>query len=310
MTRQDARASVCVSICTVDRNGALLELLRSLRAAADHSAATARVGIAIIDDHPDGVAKAVIPEVADWFEAGVHYVNPGSRDLATARNTAIETGVSSADYVGFIDDDCVAPVDWFDQHLGIHREYGCDVTTGPFRYVVPPGGPAWLTTQPILANAPLYEDGSIPPFGSTANVLWRSAWLVDHPKVRVRASLGRAGGEDMVFYGDARAQGAHHRYARQSLVFEHLTTQRSTYRYQLRQHYWLGNSEAVTNLQKGTASRVRLAVRGARRGLTAVSGPLIRIARGRAPFFRLASIQFGEAAGLVIGACGVVLHHH
>lgn len=304
------RVQVCVCICTVDRNGPLRRLLESLRVSADFAGDQADVAVAIIDDHPDGLAAPVAAEVADWFERGVTYVATRSRDLAVARNTAIATGIASSDYVGFVDDDCVVPPEWVVAHLDIHAKTTCDVTSGPFRYVLLPGAPKWLANQPILPNSPVYDDGSIPPYGSTANAMWRSAWLVEHDDVRFRPALGRAGGEDMVFYFEAREAGAHHRYAARSMVLEHVTSQRATYRYQLRLYYWLGNSQAVTNSRNGEASRRRITGWGVKRLVVAVATPFTRLARGQAPQFRHASVRIGEAVGLLVGAAGVVVRHH
>jgi succinoglycan biosynthesis protein ExoM len=135
-------------------------------------------------------------------------------------------------------------------------------------------------------------------------------WVKLHPEIRFEPSLGRLGGEDMVFYRRNVAAGMRIGYARDAVVHELVGPERANLRYQLRQQYWLGNSEYVTNTESGDASRARMTLRGARRLATALGPPVTRLARREPAQWRWTLGVVLRSVGTLAGAVGVRVDHH
>jgi len=300
---------LAVAICTYRRNGPLRDLLERLLDEAASTTEAVRLGVAVIDDSPTGEAQSLAAEFNDRFALGVTYRNTASGNISTARNAAVEAGIALGEWVMFIDDDCLPAVGWFAHLFGVQRDTGADLVTGPIRDVAPVGSPRWITEQPFLNMISEYEDRSEPPYGTTANVLISADWLRSHPQVRFRPELGRLGGEDMVFFETARAAGIRHRYSLDAVVVEQIPLARTTFRYQLRNKLWFGNTIYVTNLASGT-SRNRLALRGARQLVGALTRPFARAAHREPPQWRYAAAGLLQAVGLLAGRVGVRLNHH
>jgi len=100
------------------------------------------------------------------------------------------------------------------------------------------------------------------------------------------------------------------RFAEHAVVFGNESADRATLRHQLRVHLWLGNTEAVTNLESGDASRGRLLLRGTKYLCAAAVRPLTRLAQRRAPQCRYALARALQATGVLVGAVGIRVRHH
>ena len=85
------RTTVALYVCTHKRNDELRRLLTSVRAAAERATDRAALGVVIVDDNPDGRAKAVADEYTGAFELGVHYRHSGKQNISVARNMGLAT---------------------------------------------------------------------------------------------------------------------------------------------------------------------------------------------------------------------------
>ena len=65
------RTTIAVAICTYKRNDLLVRLLKALLACADQVRDRAALGVAIVDDTPDGQAHSVAEAFANRFELGL-----------------------------------------------------------------------------------------------------------------------------------------------------------------------------------------------------------------------------------------------
>ena len=245
-------------------------------------------------------ARDTFPEVV--------YVHTASGDISTARNAALSTGVELAPFVVCVDDDCVPQPGWLAELLRVENESDAAIVVGHHQFVPTESSPTWLRREPFLQEHPLYEDGAVPVVGNMSNVLIRSSWLAS-TGVRFNPDLGRLGGEDMVFFADAKAAGAEIRFAAGSVVFEPCDARRSTFRYQLWRQVWLGNNEAQINARTGELRRSRLAVRGLRRVARGLVWPLRALAKNRRLELRWALALAASGVGLVAGAAGVQMAH-
>ena len=306
--------TVALYVCTHQRN----EMLRALVDAAAESALRARhlasVAIVVVDDNPDGRARAVVADLdtatAAAFELGVHYIHVGGRNIAAARNAGLEAALGLAEWIAVTDDDCTPSPGWISELLAVQQRYDCDAVAGPFVRTAPNDAPRWLVEQPFLDfGEPDIDDGAETDYAGTGNSLWRSAFLRSHPDIRYQPSLGTLGGEDAVFARQAIAAGLTVRYASAAVVTSCEEAGRHTYRYRIRAQLWLGNTTSVTNLMLGSAGRPRLVARGVRRCAGALARPARRLLRGAAPQVRYALFEATYGVGMVLGAVGVKVEH-
>jgi succinoglycan biosynthesis protein ExoM len=306
-----APVSIAVYVCTYERNDALRSMLHALGTAADRVAGRADVAVVVVDDNPDGRARAVADELSSRFTLGVHYRHSGEQNISIARNLGLETAAALADWVAMTDDDCEPSPEWLTAYLDAQERTGADALTGPLLMRFPDGSPSWLADGPFAhGENGLHEDGRAMDVAQTHNSIIRSAWLLAHPDIRFEPTLGRLGGEDMVFYRANVAAGMRIAYARDAVVHEVVGPERANLRYQLRQQYWLGNSEYVTNTESGAATRVRMLLRGGRRVVQALPRPFGRLARREPPQWRWTLGVVLRGAGMMLGALGVRVDHH
>jgi succinoglycan biosynthesis protein ExoM len=308
------RLPVAVAVCTHRRNEPLARALRGVdRALIELEATSGRRGlVVVVDDNPDGAAESVVKQFHADTGRDTEYRRSGKQNISVARNLAIETGFETAEFVALLDDDCVPSDDWLINSFAVMDELSADVVTGPKAIRPPDDCPRWLLEHPFFTVQQLYPDRSVPPYGATTNALLRSQWFLDNA-VRFEPHLGVVGGEDMVFFNAAKAAGANHRYAAASLVHEVLPAERVTLGYQLYTWTWFGNTEAVTNLESGQASRPRLVLRAARRAMVS-TGELgqrlvARRRTGGSVGVRYWATQVGRSVGLALGAFGLRIKH-
>lgn len=310
-TEAPTRTRVAVYACTYQRNDMLRSLLLALQRAATAAAEVADVGVVVVDDNPDGRARAVTDEFLDAFALGLRYVHVGSRNIATARNAGLEAAMDIADWIAVTDDDCTPSPEWIAELVRIQQLHDSDAVAGPFVRLAPDDAPAWLRDQPFLQfGEPDLADGAPTGYAGTGNSMWRAEFFRRHPDIRYEPALGVLGGEDAVFARRAIAAGLTIRYAAHAVVTSLEDDARQNYRYRLRAQLWLGNTTSVTNLHLASASRGRLCVRGAKAMVLGLVRPMRQIARRRPPQFRYALFEAAYGLGITVGAAGLKIRHH
>ena len=305
--------TVTVAVCTHQRNELLERLLASLEVAAAmaRDAEAATVGIVIVDDNTDGRAEEVACRWEPRFTRGVTYLRSGQGNISIARNLAMNAACDLGEWTAMTDDDCEVEPQWLVELLGVAERTHADAVTGPLRLQLPDDAPAWLRQQPFLGDGQFdFDDGADMETAATNNSMIRSSWWRYHPDVRFRDDLGVIGGEDMVFYRTARRLGLRIRFASDAVARGNETPDRTTFAAVLRSRLWLGNTEAVTNLTVGDATRGRLVLRAGRRFLQATTRPATRVLGRNTPEFRYALASICRSLGMALGAAGVRIRHH
>jgi glycosyltransferase involved in cell wall biosynthesis len=251
--------STAVLVCTCGRPRSLRDLLDRLDVLLANDPPMP-FRCVVVDDSPDGSAKAVVDDWAGEERAlDVSYVFLGRRNISVARNEAARNALHD-DWWFLVDDDCIPPLDWMSKLVDAQARTGADVVCGGVRYVPADGSPAWLAEEGFL-DVNHYDEGAEPEFGALANALVRAEWWREHPEVRFREEFGTRGGEDLVFMIDSRRAGAIVRWTEQAAVEEELPATRATLRYQLRRRLWTGNVNSIIDLECGVRSRPRLLAR-------------------------------------------------
>ena len=102
----EKRAGVIVAVCTYFRNDELATLLSKLIEFGSSRWKEIDLGVTVVDDSPDGHARAIVEQYADGFPLGLVYENTASRNISIARNCALENSRERAPWVAMTDDDC------------------------------------------------------------------------------------------------------------------------------------------------------------------------------------------------------------
>ena len=309
MTDPSERVRIAVAVCTYKRNDELALLLRALQACAMRIRDRASVGVAIVDDTADGQARDIARDAASFFEGGLEYRISGKQNISEARNLALETAIGMGDWIAMTDDDCEPPVHWLEALLDAQRSTGATAVTGRMVRRVPTGSPSWLTDEPFLelgvSDPP---DGATTEAAATFNSLISAQWLRDHPHIRFDPAYGVIGGEDMVFYRAARAEGLDIRFAAAAFVYENEPPARATLAYQLYAYFWHGNSACLTMLQQGM-SRPRMLIHAGASLARAAARPLHRLAQGATPQLRFGLAMTLHAFGKFAGVLNIRIPH-
>jgi succinoglycan biosynthesis protein ExoM len=308
MARPD-RIRVAVAVCTYRRNEALRLLLTALvRMAADGKDNFA-LGIVVVDDSAEKLARDLVRSFDDSFELGATYRHSGARNISKARNLAIETAAEVADWIAMTDDDCEPSDAWLAELLRIQAITGAQVVTGGLVRRAPQGTPKWLTDQPFLNRSRFdASDGQELSTAFTNNCLISSALVKANPDLRFKTEFGRIGGEDTVFFHEIARSGHTIRFARNALMYENEDEDRLTLRYQLRRFFWYGNTSVQTSLQKGV-KRGKLTLHGFATIARAAAEPFSRIAGGQKPQMLYALARVCEGAGKLAGVVGIRVNH-
>ena len=309
MPATGGRATIAVAVCTYRRNEALAVMLRALMACAERIRDRAAVGVAIVDDTAEGLARPVADEFAKCFELGLAYRISGKQNISVARNLAVETAMGMGDWIAMTDDDCEPPPQWLEALLEIQEQTGADAVTGRMVRRVPEGSPRWIVEQPFLElGVEELPDGGEPPSAATFNTMISSKWLSAHPVIRFEPAMGVIGGEDMVFFRAARAAGLKIRFSAEGFVYENEPPERATFGYQLYVYLWHGNSAALACIESGM-KRSRMLVHGAASLARAAARPAMRLLRGQKPQLRYGLAQMLHASGKLLGTAGVRIEH-
>jgi succinoglycan biosynthesis protein ExoM len=209
------------------------------------------------------------------------------------------------------DDDCVPDRRWISEMIACQHRTEADAVAGRFVRRAPADAPRWIREHGVLDHGvTTYPVDSAIAVASTHNSMISAAWLREHPDVRFDPDYGRVGGEDMVFFHTARANGMRIRYTPEAIVYEDEPPERLSFRYLTWQALWLGNSSFVTSVEGRHVSRSRMALHGSAEVMRGLLQPFSRVFKRQAPAFRYGITQAAGGLGTLLGAFGVRLRHH
>lgn len=304
------KTRIMVLICTYNRNEALNHLLTVLDEMAQRCLSRIATGVVVVDDSMDQKARRIVEAFQDRFELGLKYRLSGARNISIARNLALETSLATcADWLAMTDDDCEPSQDWLAEMLRVQELFEAHVVTGPLIRRAPKHAPQWLREQPFLqASAFQALTGHKLDMAFTNNSMISAKLLRNNPDLRFDPEFGRIGGEDMVFYRKVSGRGAKIVFAQDAIVYENEEPERLTLRYQLRRHFWLGNSSVQTSIENGS-SRLRMAAHAFATIARAVSRPFKRVVSGERMENLYTVALICEGLGKIGGIFGVKVNH-
>jgi succinoglycan biosynthesis protein ExoM len=182
---------ITVCVCTYRRSELLESLLIQLVEQETQGLFT--YSIVVVDNDLLQSARQVVKNVAERISVAISYHVEPRRNIALARNKALEQ--IEGDFVAFIDDDEFPVNDWLFKLLKTCLETEVDGVLGPVvpAYQVEP--PAWVK-KGRLYDRPRHKTGTLIEWteGRTGNLLFRRA-LLDGNTAVFRPQFG-SGGED------------------------------------------------------------------------------------------------------------------
>lgn len=184
----DKGPAVLVAVTTFRRTELLPPLIAAIRGAAGD--AGARMRIALVDNDPEGSASAVAADL------GVDYVSEPTPGIAAARQAALDTA-REGELVAMVDDDVMPQPGWLDALLRVWETEHPAVVMGYVEYVWPEGTDPWVIAGGFMRRRRRVTGQHLDAL-ATGNVLVDVA-QVRNLDVAFDASLGLAGGEDMLF---------------------------------------------------------------------------------------------------------------
>jgi glycosyltransferase involved in cell wall biosynthesis len=197
---------ITVCVCTYRRPQLLGLLLAELIDQENHGLFSHQV--VVVDNDASESAKLTVKKIAANTHVPISYYVEPRRNIALARNKALEH--AEGDFIAFIDDDELPVRDWLLRLLKTCLETGVDGVLGPVvpRYEVEP--PLWVE-KGRLYHRPRHETGVLigRSEGRTGNLLFRRS-LLRREVALFRPQFG-SGGEDRDVF--ARWMDAGHRFA-------------------------------------------------------------------------------------------------
>lgn len=203
------RVSVC--ICTYRRPDQLALLLDTL-------AAQSRVPdqVIVVDNDGDQSALPVCQARDDAFD--LIYDHEPEQNISLARNRSLS--YAEGEWIGFLDDDEIAPADWLQLMLQTAKKHKADGVLAPVISEVPGDAPRWIRKGDFFGRE-RYATGTVVP----ANQLRIGNALIKRSCIRSKDApfdpdFGLSGGEDGRLLSSLAAQGARFVWCDEAVVTE------------------------------------------------------------------------------------------
>ena len=317
----NAKAVVCVGVCTIKRPQMLGKCLRSL--ASQKNLGEWEVHILVIDNDATPSSASIAEAVSKDCPFPIHYHHEPRRGIPMARNRVLEEALSlGAEWLAFIDDDQTAYPDWVEKLLFIARHDKADAVGSHRIFMVPAPQPFWHVNNPDKKPVAGAIHGAVdgPPETrrrkelATSGVMLSSRLIrADSMGLRFDEKLALGGLEDGQFFEYAHRRGAVLISSCLPTVTEEAHRSRSTYRRQalrglapggaLVARHRISNRYWRTARRYAAASMVR-ALRGT--GQLLISPMFVPYSMGR---FKFTAVEGGRnicvAAGMLGGLFGL-----
>jgi succinoglycan biosynthesis protein ExoM len=234
--------TIDICICTFRRESLSL-MLASL--AAQVMPADTRLRVIVADNDTTDARRAAIIGTSAELGLDCLYVHAPERNISIARNACLDA--ASNDWLVFVDDDEVAPPDWFGRLLAARPGHQIVFGVSQARYP-DPATPRWIIEGDFHSNRIEGNDG--PSNGYTANVLIDRRFIGKHG-LRFAEPLGQIGGEDTMFFLEAEIAGARFGYCPDAIVFEDTPLARANLRWLLLRRYRAGQVHHMAMQRRG-----------------------------------------------------------
>jgi glycosyltransferase involved in cell wall biosynthesis len=198
--------------------------------------------ILVVDNDPEGSARTVV-EALDTGHVPLRYVHEPRPGISHARNAGFAH--ARGRLLALIDDDERASPDWLRHLTGTMQAHAADVVFGPVypEFERPPARDRAFLDR-------FYTYALPAPTGTPVGERSTNNALIDRRCVRREApfaiELGLTGGEDTLFFGELRAEGARMVWCAEAAVRESVPPDRTGWRFVWRRAFQRGQCRAST----------------------------------------------------------------
>lgn len=239
---------VLIAFPTYRRPAWAVELVDAIAAEAD---ATSGIDwtLLVADNSPDAEGAAV-QDTETYREGRLRYLHAPQGGLATVRNAILDQAVAGTwDVLVCIDDDEIPEPGWISELLACRETYDADVVGG-------------VCVVESAADAPLAERLArmrpARPVGPTDEDILHGNVLIDlgfarRAGIRYSPTLDSSGGEDTLFFRQARQAGARTVWCPTSRIVERRDPARFTIRGVVRRSWNSGRSSHHIDIAQGEA---------------------------------------------------------
>lgn len=229
---------VVVCLCTKDRPKMFRRCLESLLNQRISQGAL-DFHLLIVDNSADGGERKSLRSYQDG-PVPIRYVHEPRPGIPVARNAALNALQSLApDWVVFIDDDEIAPVDWIVRLHQVVVHYDADVAAcGVVQHQT--ADETWLgarTWQPPMEFGRARRRQTCP----TCNVIFRASFVMGSSGLRFDETM-QHGGSDVEFFMRAKQRGAEILHVKDAFLFEEYPAERKTLTYECKRAFRVGTA--------------------------------------------------------------------
>ena len=221
-----------IGICTY-RRSTLVTTLESIARQILPPETHVRVIVADNDLIPS--SESIVRDAEKTLKLDILYVHAPAKNISIARNACLDH--ARAEWLAFIDDDEIADPNWLASLLAKSNQF--DIVFGVSRAQYSPTA-AKIFRKLDLHSADLSKEREIKT-GYSGNVLIRLNSIRAHA-IRFDLRLGQAGGEDTVFFYQARLAGLTLGFAPASIVQEPVPAQRENWTWLMKRQFRSGQS--------------------------------------------------------------------
>jgi len=191
--------------------------------------------IVVVDNDPDGSARAMVEAIAGESCVPVRYVHEMRPGISHARNSGVASAVGR--YLAFLDDDEEAEPDWLAHFLATLNKFSADAVVGPVLPRFPEDGPAidayrrhvYTRDARVPTGTPLLR-------WNIGNSLFDKARCFEDVEPFL-PRLGRTGGEDTVFLRQLTRRGRKMVWCGEAIAWERVPANRLAPEYLLRRAF-------------------------------------------------------------------------
>lgn len=240
---------VTIAIPTYNRPQGLRRLLEALQRLEFGDAEPPRVSILVVENDAAEPNRAWIDAFESRFP--IRYMAEPAPGLSQARNRCLDSVDPDCSLIAFLDDDEIPEAQWLDALLRVRSDFSADVAAGP---VLPEisGKPAGWDKEIIrFACAARHPDGTQLGECGCGNVLLDMA-LAREDGLRFHPAFDQTGGEDVLFFKQARRRGRRIVASAQAVVRESLGPERRRLAWWLKRSYRIGVTEAMIGARLGS----------------------------------------------------------
>jgi hypothetical protein len=194
--------------------------------------------IIIVDNNPEGSARAQVAEIAQTSAIPICYVHEQRPGISHARNTGV--AASSARYIVFLDDDEEADPGWLAAHRATMRRFAADIVFGAVHASFPPSARVDPYPRNKFSRHAGVPTGEAPPrLPGIGNTMLDRERCFTEPEP-FDPWLGLTGGEDTVFLRKLLRRGCKMVWCAEAGVRENVPADRLAPRFLLRRAFQRG----------------------------------------------------------------------